>query len=201
MPKPMAYGFQSVDEMAQRLALCTRKQFIQTTSLTNKTNNMKKVTLIAAAIFAGITVTKAQSSATASQTVTLTLQNSIDIAFTAATGTNFTFANVTDYQNGLSNLNASSLQVKSNRPWAVTVGSASANFNGPAAPSPAMPSSVLGVRLNGGSSYEALSTSEQSLTSGARGMSSFSVDYNANPGFSYDAGTYTLSVVYTATQQ
>jgi hypothetical protein len=64
-----------------------------------------------------------------------------------------------------------------------------------------MPSSVLGVRLNGGSSYGALSTTSQALTSGARGVSSFSVDYNANPGFSYDAGTYTLSVVYTATQQ
>ena len=161
---------------------------------------MKKLTLIAATLFAGFTAANAQS-ATANQTVTLTLQNSIDIAFTAATGTNFTFANTTDYQNGLSNLNASSLQVKSNRPWAVTVGSASANFSGPSAPSPAMPSSVLGVRLNGGSSYGALSTTSQALTSGARGMSSFSVDYNANPGFSYDAGTYTLSVVYTATQQ
>ena len=161
---------------------------------------MKKLTLIAAALFA-ITATKAQSSATASQTVTLTLQNSIDIAFTAATGTSFTFANTSDYQNGLTNASASSLQVKSNRPWAVTVGSASANFSGPAAPSPSMPSSVLGVRLNGGSSFGALSTTAQSLTSGARGTSSFSVDYNANPGFSYDAGTYTLSVVYTATQQ
>lgn len=201
MPKITMYDYQSVVEMAWRLALCNRKQIKQTTSLTNKkTNNMKKLTLIAAALFAGYSATKAQS-ATASQTVTLTLQNQIDIAFTAATGTNFTFANTTDYQNGLSNLNASSLQVKSNRPWAVTVGSASANFSGPSAPSPAMPSTVLGVRLNGGSSYGALSTSSQALTSGARGVSSFSVDYNANPGFSYDAGTYTLSVVYTATQQ
>jgi hypothetical protein len=162
---------------------------------------MKKITLIAATLFAGFTAANAQSSATTSQTVTLTLQNSIDIAFTAATGTNFTFATTSDYQNGLTNLNASTVQVKSNRPWAVTVGSASANFSGPAAPSPAMPASVLGVRLNGGSSFGALSTSAQSLTSGARGTSSFSVDYNANPGFSYDAGTYTLSVVYTATQQ
>ncbi|WP_205509934.1 hypothetical protein [Longitalea arenae] len=162
---------------------------------------MKKMTLITAALFATIIAANAQSSAQASQTVTLNLQNSIDIAFTAATGTDFTFTNTGDYQNGLTNLNASSLQVKSNRPWAVTVGSASANFNGPAAPSPAMPSSVLGVRLNGGSSFGALSTSAQSLTSGDRGVSSFSVDYNANPGFSYDAGTYTLSVIYTATQQ
>lgn len=162
---------------------------------------MKKIALITTALFAGIISANAQSSAQTSQTVTLNLQNSIDIAFTAATGTNFTFTNTSDYQNGLTNLNASVLQVKSNRPWAVTVASASDNFSGPAAPSPVLPSSVLGVRLNGGSSFGALSTSAQALTSGARGISSFNVDYNANPGFDYDAGTYTLSVVYTATQQ
>ena len=162
---------------------------------------MKKITFIAAALFAGFISANAQSSATASQTVTLTLQNSIDIAITAATGTGFTFANTSDYQNGLTNASASSLQVKSNRPWAVTVATATANFSGPASPSPAMPSSVLGVRLNGGSSYSALSTTSASLTSGSRGTGSFSVDYNANPGFSYDAGSYTISVVYTATQQ
>jgi hypothetical protein len=165
-----------------------------------KTKNMKKITLIAIALIAGYAAANAQSD-NASQTVTLNLQNSIDINFTAATGTDFTFASTGDYQTGLSNLNASSLQVKSNRPWAVTVNAASANFDGPTAPSPAMPASVLGVRLNGGSSYGALSTTAQSLTSGDRGVSSFSVDYNANPGFSYDAGTYTLSVVYTATMQ
>jgi hypothetical protein len=162
---------------------------------------MKKITIIAAALFAGFTAAKAQSTATASQTVTLTLQNGIDIAFTAASGTNFTFATTSEYQSGLTNANASTLQVKSNRPWAVTVASAAANFSGPAAPSPVMPSTVLGVRLNGGSSFSSLSTTSAALTSGSRGTSSFSVDYNANPGFSYDAGTYTLSVVYTATQQ
>lgn len=162
---------------------------------------MKKITLIAVALLASIITVHAQSSATASQVVTLTLKNSIDIEITAATGTDFTFSATSDYQNGLTNTNASSLRVKSNRPWAVTVASATANFSGPAAPSPAMPSTVLGVRLNGGSSFTALSTTEKSLTSGARGIENFSIDYNANPGFAYDAGTYTISVVYTATQQ
>lgn len=162
---------------------------------------MKKAILLNAILVLAFVATQAQSSANASQTVTLTLQNSIDISFTAATGTQFTFANTSDYQSGLTNNNAATLSVKSNRPWAVTVASATANFNGPAAPSPAMPASVLGVRLNGGSSFNALSTTAASLTSGARGTSSFNVDYNANPGFSYDAGTYTVSVVYTATQQ
>jgi len=144
---------------------------------------------------------KAQTTATASQTVSLTLQNSINIAITSATGNSFTFANTADYQNGLTNANASSFTVKSNRPWAVTVNSASANFTGPTLPATVMPASVLGVKLNGGSAFADLSTTAAALSSGARGTGSFSVDYSANPGFSYDAGTYTLSVVYTATQQ
>jgi len=162
---------------------------------------MKTILFITAALFAVFTSATAQSSATASQTVTLTLQNAINIAFTSATGTSFIFANTSDYQNGLTNTNASTLQVKSNRPWAVTVATATANFSGPTAPAPAMPSNVLKVRLNGGSSFSPLSTTSTSLTSGTRGASSFSIDYNADPGFNYDAGSYSISVVYTATQQ
>lgn len=162
---------------------------------------MKKITLIAATLLGTTIFATAQSTSTVSQTVTLTLQNAITLSITAATGTGFTFATTSDYQNGQTNANASSFQVKSNRPWAATVAAAAANFSGPASPAPTMPSSILGVRLNGGSTYTALSTTAASLTSGARGTGTFSVDYNANPGFSYDAGTYTLAVVYTATQQ
>jgi hypothetical protein len=162
---------------------------------------MKTITLIAAFVFAGFSMVNAQSSANASQTVSLNLENAINISITSASGTNFTFSATGDYQNGLTNANASTLQVKSNRPWAVTVASATANFSGPAAPSPVMPASVLGVRLNGGSTFKALATTAGSLTSGTRGVNNFNVDYNANPGFSYDAGTYNISVVYTATQQ
>lgn len=163
---------------------------------------MKKITFLAAVLMGTVVFAHAQSSSTVSQTVTLTLQNGINLSVTSATGTSFTFANTTAYQNGISNVNASSFQVASNRPWAVTVAAASANFSGPASPAPTMPASVLGVRLNGGSTYSSLSTTAASLTSGGRGgNNTFSVDYDANPGFSYDAGTYNLSVVYTATQQ
>ena len=162
---------------------------------------MKKILTLATVFFAAFTAANAQSTSTASQTVTLNLQNAINISISSATGTSFLFDDVTEYQNGLTNANASTLQVKSNRPWAVTVKAAAATFTGPAAPATQMPSTVLGVRLNGGSSFSSLSTTAASLTSGSRGASSFSVDYNANPSFSYDAGTYSLSVVYTATQQ
>lgn len=167
-----------------------------------KTQNMKKVTLIATIILAGFFTSEAQNStATATQTVTLILKNAISIDLTSATGTNFSFNNTNDYQNGETNTNASTFTVKSNRPWAVSVNTASANFSGPASPSAIMPSSVLGVRVAGGSNFSPLSTTASALTSGGRGNSSFSIDYNANPGYGYDAGTYTISVVYTATQQ
>ncbi len=162
---------------------------------------MKKILVLAVILLAGFTAVNAQSASTASQTLTLTLQNAINISITSATGTSFLFDDVSEYQNGQSNANASTFLVKSNRPWAVTVKAASALFSGPAAPAAQMPASVLGVKLNGGSSFTALSTTGASLTTGARGSSSFNIDYNANPGFAYDAGTYTMSVVYTATQQ
>ena len=162
---------------------------------------MKKIFTLAVILLAGFTAANAQSTSTASQTVTLTLQNAINISITSATGTSFLFDEVSEYGNGLTNANASSFQVKSNRPWAVTVKAAAATFSGPAAPATQMPASVLGIKLNGGSSFTNLSTTATSLTTGARGTNTFSVDYNANPGYAYDAGTYTLSVVYTATQQ
>ena len=162
---------------------------------------MKKIFTLTVVLFAAFSAANAQSTSAASQTVTLNLQNAINISVSSATGTSFTFDEVSEYQNGMTNTNASTLQVKSNRPWAVTVKAAAATFTGPAAPATQMPSTVLGVRLNGGSTFSNLSTTAAALTSGSRGSSSFNIDYNANPGFSYDAGTYSLSVVYTATQQ
>ena len=162
---------------------------------------MKKIFTLTVVLFTAFSAANAQSSSAASQTVSLTLQNAINISITSATGTSFTFDDVAKYQSGLTNTNASSFQVKSNRPWAVTVKAAAANFSGPAAPATQMPASVLGVKLNSGSNFGALSTTAAALTNGSRGSSTFSVDYSATPGFNYDAGSYTLSIVYTATQQ
>jgi hypothetical protein len=162
---------------------------------------MRKLTLLVLAIGA-VVVTNAQAvSNSTNQTVTLTLQNKIDIAVEGTpSGNTFTFSSAADYSTGITNLNASTFRVRSNQNFAVTVASATANFSSSATTT--MPSSTLGVRLNGSSgSFSTLSTSAASLTTGSRGNSTFSVDYNANPGYDYDAGTYTISVVYTATQQ
>ena len=162
---------------------------------------MKKIFTLTALLFAAFTAAHAQSTSAASQNVTLNLQNAINISVTSATGTSFTFNDVDKYQNGLVNLNATTVQIKSNRPWTATVKTASTNFSGPAN-APLMPSTVLGIRQSGTSTgFGALSTTALTYGSGERGVSSYSLDYSANPGFAYDAGTYTISVVFTATQQ
>ncbi len=161
---------------------------------------MKKFTLFSLAVFGLFFSSKAQTtSANTSQTVTLNLQNQIEIAVLSATGTSFTFASTADYTSGLTNASASQLQVKSNKAWTVTVKAGAADFTGPTGNQ--MPASALGVRINGGSSFTQLSTTAANLTTGSRGSNTFTVDYNANPGFNYDAGSYTLNVIYTATQQ
>ncbi len=159
---------------------------------------MKKILTLIALVIAVATV-NAQTTSSANQTVTLNLQNAITISVGTATGTSFTFNTTDHYKNGLTNTAASTFNVKSNRPWAVTVAAATADFTSTATTK--MPASVLGVRLNGGSNFTQLSTTAASFTSGARGANDFTVDYNANPSYNYDEGTYTLSVVYTATQQ
>lgn len=161
---------------------------------------MKKVIIAIASFVVFTSATNAQTTtANTTQTVTLNLQNQIDLSINSATGTSFTFASTGDYASGLTNTGASVFQVRSNRPWAVTVKAAAATFSGPTGN--AMPADKLGIRLTGGTTFTQLATTNASLTTGARGTQSFTVDYRANPGFDYDAGTYTLGVVYTATQQ
>jgi hypothetical protein len=169
--------------------------------LSDKNKQMKKFTLLALAIIT-VTAVNAQLAApvTQNQTVTLNLANKIEISIEGTpTGTSFTFDDAADYATGLINLEASEFRVKSNQNFAVTVASNTANFTSTAATT--MPSTVLGVRLNGGSTFANLTTSAAALTTGSRGNTTFKVDYKADPGYSYDAGAYSLVVVYTATQQ
>jgi len=143
-----------------------------------------KTTLLSFAAILFFSFAQAQTTtASASQSVTLNLQNQIDISVVSgtATGTAFTFGSTADYASGKTNNSASQFQVNSNRPWAVTVAAATANFSSTA--TTAMPASKLGVRLTGGTAFTQLATTAASFTTGARGTNTFTVDYNANPGF------------------
>jgi hypothetical protein len=111
-----------------------------------------------------------------------------------------TFSTADNYTNGVTADNAATLQVKSNKAYNVSVKAAAANFTSTSATT--MPASVLAVKESAQATYVTLSSSDQGLLSNqVRGTNSFNVSYKATPGFAYDGGTYTLNVVYTATQQ
>lgn len=162
----------------------------------------KKIILSLCSAILFCAVSNAQATASANHNVTLSLSNSISIAFTAGgAGVNMTFANGTDYTNGVLANSAATLQVQSNKAYNVTVKAGAANFTSTSATT--MPvNNILYVKESLQSTYVNLTTADQNLlTSQARGTNSFAVSYKATPGFSYDAGTYTASVIYTATQQ
>ena len=182
---------------------------------------MKKIVIIAAAFLGFASAAKAQTSVTANATqqVNLSLTNAIAITFTGSGTTtgaavSMPFATVSDYTNGVTSA-AQQLKVQSNKNFTVTVNTNAATFTytGSTTPAPSMPVSALNLKVtaNGtggtiagtfGSSYTDLSNTAQNLiTNGTYGGNqTFSVQYQATPGFAYPAGTYTTSVVYTATQ-
>ncbi len=181
---------------------------------------MKKVIAIIALAVTGFSA-KAQVASTATQTINLNLSNAIELTFTgnnSATGAavNLAFNTVNDYANGVAS-SAQQLKVRSNKKFGVTVKTNAANFSytGSTTPAPVMPvSGVLALKVSanatGGtiaspfsaSAYNGLSSTAANLITNANngGNQTFSVMYNATPGFAYPAGTYTVDVVYTATQ-
>ena len=209
--------------------LADRRIFTSSNKQTLKTNDnkllktkiMKKIILFAAALVSFSAATFAQATSSANQNVALSLANTISITF-VSTGTNtgtavsIPFTTVADYTNGVQT-SAQQLKVQSNKPFNVTVNANAANFtySGTTTPAPVMPvSGVLGLEVSangtGGSiaspfsasAFSTLTSAAQNLinTATAGGNQTFSVIYQATPGFSYPAGTYTTNVVYTATQ-
>lgn len=185
---------------------------------------MKKVLiLLAIAIVSFSIAANAQNaSANATQNVSLTLSNAIAITFTGSgnnTGAavNLPFSTVSDYANGVSSA-AQQLKVQSNLPFGVTVKTNAANFTyaGTYTTGTTMPVSgvlklMVSANTTGGTvatpfsttAYSTLNATDQNLINNGNYGSNqlFSVQYQATPGFTYPAGTYTTQVVYTATQQ
>jgi hypothetical protein len=182
---------------------------------------MKKVFAIAAMISASFAANAQNATSTATQTVNLNLSNAIELTFTgnnSATGAavNLAFNTVNDYANGVTS-SEQGLKVRSNKNFAVTVktNAAAFTYTGTTSPAPVMPvADVLGLMVSangtGGTiatpfsatAYTDLSSTAKNLISnGSRGGNqTFGVKYEATPGFAYPAGTYTVDVVYTATQ-
>ena len=182
---------------------------------------MKKLLILAVSLLSYGAVNAQSATSTAQQTVQLNLSNVLEITFVAsgtATGATVSlpFTSINDYANGVSS-SAQQLKVRTNKNFSVTVQANAANFTytGAANPAPAMPvSGVLAIKVpanaTGGSiaapfsstAYTTLTNSPQNLiNNGTNGNNkTFDIQYEATPGFSYPGGTYTVDVVYTATQ-
>lgn len=185
---------------------------------------MKKIILFFISIFVFNTKINAQtnSSKASQQLVDLALSNALEMTFASNNSVNGTtvslpFGTVNDYANGVES-NPQTINIKSNKNFKITVKTSSSKFTvtiGGSTTTSTMPASVLGLLVSsnntGGTlgsgfsatTYKSLSSSSVALINNALhgGDKSLIVKYKATPGFTYAAGTYNISVVYTATQQ
>jgi hypothetical protein len=162
---------------------------------------MKKFLSLIILVLSLYTLANAQSTAATNHNVTLNLTNAIEISFTAGgAGVSMAFSTADHYNDGVEATNAATIRVRSNKAYNVTVKAGAANFTSTAITT--MPvSGVLHVKEANQGNFTGLTNVDQNLlTNLNRGINSFAVSYKATPGFNYDAGTYTVSVVYTATQ-
>ncbi|MEZ5017123.1 MAG: hypothetical protein R2800_08710 [Flavipsychrobacter sp.] len=182
---------------------------------------MKQLIIIIAALTV-TTATLAQNANTAAtQSAKLALSNAIDISFvnngtsTGAT-TTLSFNTVNDYANGVESAPIY-LKVRSNKKFIVKAKTNSNKFTYAGSESPAPSMNVQNnlfikvVSNNTGGNvpnavnnvYKTLKKSNRKIINNGTpgGNNTFAVQYKADPGFEFPAGTYTVDVVYTATQK
>ena len=110
----------------------------------------------------GLSVT-AQTTASASHTITLNITNAIELTFAqGSNGVNMTFATSEHYQNGIVADNSATLRVRSNKGYNISVKSASAVFNSPTN-TPMPVNNVLFVKESNQSGFVGISTNDQTL--------------------------------------
>lgn len=160
---------------------------------------MKKIVQAFLLVLVAFNVTSAQNDSK-SHTVLYTVNTILELELgnTAAPDLTFEFATADDFENGKTIILASSLKVRSNKPWIVNVKSNTPNFSS-ATGDQNVSTNTLGVRKNGTSNFIQLSTSDQILASGPKGGfndNTFHIDFLAKPGYILPA-LYTIDVVYT----
>lgn len=157
--------------------------------------------------------------AAANQNVNLGLSSAIEISFvntdnTVGSDVNINFGNVNKYQNGV-NSGKQQLKVQSNEDFTISVHASNPYFQytGSTIPAPQMPISDLNLKVTdnatGGniaspfSGFADLDDMPQTIISNGQkgGNQLLSVRYKANPGFDFPEGTYSVDIIYTATQQ
>jgi hypothetical protein len=132
--------------------------------------------------------------------ISLGLTNAIEITFTAGQSININFSTANNYQNGVISNAASTIRIRSNKRFNLSARSATTHFSSTSA-TPMPISGVLAARISMTPSFRNLSVNNTALLSNvSRGVRTYDIDYRATPGFNYDAGTYTATIILTATQ-
>lgn len=169
--------------------------------------------VVLACFFAAFLAINVKVQAQTSQTVTVT--SSVPQVLSLAVDTNaVSIPFVTGDYNSATGIaaktvtSANTLSVTSNKSWTVSVRASTANFSFAASagdPDPSKAAGSLSYKLNSGSSYTAITTTNAALKTGIKGGTAtsgntFAVDYQLTSNLAQDPpGTYTLSVVYTLT--
>jgi len=183
---------------------------------------MKKIRLILLLAAGAVNIASGQDNeaGSASQSANLVMSNAIDITFNS-NGTSesevvtLPFDNVNDYANGVESAPIE-MRIRSNKKFYVSAKTSSNRFTyrGPESKDPKMNVNKLKIKVvsnnTGGkvpnavnNKYSNMSKSNKKLINdGTPGSDNvFAVQYKADPGFEFPAGTYSVEVIYTATQQ
>lgn len=182
---------------------------------------MKKIITLAAALFSFGYMAEAQTQkpveSTASQRVTLNIDDILDLSWSTGSGTAqiFSFSNINDYTNGKESAEQE-FRVRSNKKFKIEVKTTSPNLtDGSTNQMPVANHLKMMVTSNGtgaivgnwGTAYNNLSHVPQQIVGGGQPGSEaspeqkFRVRYQAIPGTSFPKANYTVDVLFTATHQ
>lgn len=182
---------------------------------------MKKIRLILLLAAGAVNIAAGQDNeaGSASQSTRLVMSNAIDITFnaggTSQSEVSLAFNNVNDYANGVES-SPIEMKIRSNKKFDVFAKTSASRFaySGPESKDPKMNVNKLKIKVvsnnTGGSvpsavnnKYSNMSKSNKKLINDGTpgGDNVFAVQYKADPGFEFPAGTYSVEVIYTATQQ
>jgi len=163
---------------------------------------MKKLLLVVIVILS--TQYGFSQSFTGSTSGTITISSLQNLSVTTGSSIATTISGTSGLASGTILTNCTTFAIKSNILWLLEFNATSSYFTPSGSGSTTMPCSIIGLRVNGGSTFTYASTSVQSLKTGNRGNTSlsgntFNIDMYLNPGFSYKGDVYTISILYTLT--
>lgn len=183
---------------------------------------MKKFTLISIILAIVMSTAYAQGNedASAAQSAQLVMSNAIDVSFVSNSSSqgntvNLAFENVNDYANGVESAPIE-IKIRSNKNFNVWAKTNSNKFTyaGATTPAPQMNVNKLKIKVvsnnTGGTVPGAINNKYKNMRKSNRklinngtpgGDNTFAVQFKADPGYEYPAGTYSIDVIYTATQR